>query len=201
MGSVAVHREIVVAEGVFAPGHLGQLTRIVPFERSTRRSPSAGPCKQRPRKLPAGVTVYQLLAAALFARRSRAVSSCRRASSTPAAGRLPPTCAGTREATAIVTATHSSRSDRSKTCPTQRRSTRPAPRRRRAPSPDAPSGRRASVRRDTHQRTGPGTPTTSRHRPRGAALGAGFHLHAHASFPRWEHILDRETHSDSGSPS
>jgi hypothetical protein len=27
----------------------------------------------------------------------------------------------------------------------------------------------------------------ARHRPRGAALGAGFHLHAHATPPRWHH--------------
>ncbi|MEV0400184.1 hypothetical protein [Actinoallomurus sp. NPDC050550] len=27
--------------------------------------------------------------------------------------------------------------------------------------------------------------TTNRHKPRGAALGAGFHLYAHATSPRW----------------
>ncbi|QDN75392.1 hypothetical protein FNV62_03685 [Streptomyces sp. RLB3-17] len=31
----------------------------------------------------------------------------------------------------------------------------------------------------------PGVPPGGGHRPRGAALGAGFHLHAHASPPRW----------------
>ena len=31
-GPVCHHPPIVVAGGVFAPGHLGELTRIVPFE-------------------------------------------------------------------------------------------------------------------------------------------------------------------------
>lgn len=48
------------------------------------------------------------------------------------------------------------------------------------------------VRTTTVHTIGSSTPTTRRdrprHRPRGAALGAGFHLHAHATPPRWEHI-------------
>lgn len=43
------------------------------------------------------------------------------------------------------------------------------------------------------------TPTERRHRPRGAALGAGFHLHAHATPPRWEAISVPDTKSGSGS--
>jgi hypothetical protein len=58
---------VTVAAGVFAPGHLGELTRLVPFEMvddvlaSTRRTQS------RIRLLPARVVVYLLLAGCLFA--------------------------------------------------------------------------------------------------------------------------------------
>jgi hypothetical protein len=31
-GQCVITREIAVADGVFAPGHLGELTQIVPFE-------------------------------------------------------------------------------------------------------------------------------------------------------------------------
>jgi hypothetical protein len=62
------------------------------------------------------------------------------------------------EAKAVVTPTTMISRDRSKTGPTGHQATRPAPRRRRAPPPPAPRGRRASVRRDTHQRAGPGCP-------------------------------------------
>ncbi|MFD7282003.1 zinc ribbon domain-containing protein [Streptomyces sp. NPDC059862] len=117
------------------------------------------------------------------------------------------------EARAVVTpATKTSRKDRSKTGPTRRRTTRPAPRRRRAPSPTGPCGPagkrpeghappgRTRLPRAAHRHQGvttistpsprlrPGGPPSRRHRPRGAALGAGFHLHAHASPPRWETI-------------
>ncbi|MGI5141895.1 zinc ribbon domain-containing protein [Streptomyces sp. CA-106110] len=119
------------------------------------------------------------------------------------------------EANAVLTPTDkTSRKDRTKTGPTRPRSTRPAPRRRRAPSPARPRGRvgqrpeghahtdRTRLPRAAHRHQGVNTistPTTSRHRPRGAALGAGFHLHAHASPPRWETIP--ETQSNSGSHS
>jgi hypothetical protein len=104
------------------------------------------------------------------------------------------------EATAVVTAPETSRKDRSKTGPTRRRSARPAPRRRRAPSPIRPSGP-AGKRPEGHAHTDRlklpraadryqgahaiSSPTARRHQPRGAALGAGFHLHAHVSPPRW----------------
>lgn len=107
----------------------------------------------------------------------------------------------TLEATAVVEpATTPTRRDRSKIGPTRRRTTCPAPRRRRAPSPTGPCGP-AGKRPEGHAPTGPrrlpraahrhqgvtaiSTPTTRRHRPRGAALGAGFHLHTHATPPRW----------------
>ncbi|MFE9690125.1 zinc ribbon domain-containing protein, partial [Micromonospora sp. NPDC005806] len=116
------------------------------------------------------------------------------------------------EATAVITVTaKASRQDRSKTGPTRRHTSRPAPRRRRAPSPTRPHSRagkrpeghaptdRTRLPRAAHRHqdvTTISTPTTG-HRPRGAALGAGFHFHAHASPPRWETIP--ETQSDSGS--
>jgi hypothetical protein len=58
---------VTVAAGVFAPGHLGELTRLVPFEMvddvlaTTRRTES------RVRLLPARVVMYLLLAGCLFA--------------------------------------------------------------------------------------------------------------------------------------
>ncbi|MGW2936198.1 zinc ribbon domain-containing protein, partial [Streptomyces sp. NPDC001156] len=117
------------------------------------------------------------------------------------------------ESKAVLTTTSkTSRQDRTKTGPTRPRSTRPAPRRRRAPSPagcpcgpagqrpegHAPTGRTQLPRAaDRHQDVNTiSTPTTG-HRPRGAAMGAGFHFHAHASPPRWETIP--ETQSNSGS--
>ncbi|MGI5509080.1 zinc ribbon domain-containing protein [Streptomyces sp. CA-106131] len=118
------------------------------------------------------------------------------------------------EANAVLTPTpKTSRKDRTKTGPTRPRSPRPAPRRRRAPSPARPHGRagqrpeghahtdRTRLPRAAHRHQGmntTSTPTTG-HRPQGAALGAGFHLHAHAPPPRWETIP--ETQSDSGSHS
>ncbi|WP_282696694.1 zinc ribbon domain-containing protein [Streptomyces sp. CC208A] len=104
-------------------------------------------------------------------------------------------------AAVITTAPRTSRADRSKTGPTWPRTNRPAPRRRGVPSPAGPScgpaGRRPEGHAPTDRPRLPraahrhqdvatiSTPTTGRHRPRGAARGAGFHLHAHASPPRW----------------
>ncbi|MFK0254175.1 hypothetical protein [Streptomyces sp. NPDC090445] len=111
------------------------------------------------------------------------------------------TVTDTMEAKAVITtAPKTSRADRSKTGPTRPRTSRPAPRRRGVPSPARPPGR-AGQRPEGHAPTGRrmlpraahrhqgvhtiSTPTTRRHRPRGAALGAGFHLRAHAAPPRW----------------
>jgi hypothetical protein len=105
---------------------------------------------------------------------------------------------GTFEAKAVITAAETSRKDRSKTGPTRRSTTRPAPRGRRAPSPTRPQGpagkrpeghahtARRPLPRAAHRDQGVHTSVTHTHQPRGAALGAGFHLHAHASPPRWE---------------
>jgi hypothetical protein len=56
----------VVAEGVFAPGHLGELTQIVPFEMVDAVLADSAGTQHRLRKLPARVVVYVLLAGALF---------------------------------------------------------------------------------------------------------------------------------------
>ncbi|MGW0941987.1 zinc ribbon domain-containing protein [Streptomyces sp. NPDC002623] len=121
------------------------------------------------------------------------------------------------ETTAVITpnTVETSRTDRSKTGPTRPRSTRPAPRRRRAPSPTRltgpaskrPEGHaptdRHQLPRAAHRHQNVTTisiPTTAGHRPRGAALGAGFHLHTHATPPRWDIPLP-DTTSDTGSPS
>ncbi|WP_406468667.1 transposase domain-containing protein [Streptomyces sp. NBC_01594] len=51
---------------MFAPGHLGELTQIVPFEMVDAALTETGAVQQRLRKIPARVVVYLLLAAALF---------------------------------------------------------------------------------------------------------------------------------------
>jgi hypothetical protein len=56
----------VVAAGRFAPGHLGELTRIVPFEMVDAALESARATQARVRELPSRVVVYLLLAAGLF---------------------------------------------------------------------------------------------------------------------------------------
>jgi Insertion element 4 transposase N-terminal/Transposase DDE domain len=65
-GQLVITREIAVAEGVFAPGHLGELTQIVPFEMVDAALAECGATQRRVRKLPARVAVYLLLAGALF---------------------------------------------------------------------------------------------------------------------------------------
>ncbi|WP_053716013.1 zinc ribbon domain-containing protein [Saccharothrix sp. NRRL B-16348] len=101
---------------------------------------------------------------------------------------------------AVITATRKTcRTDRSKTGPTRPRSTRSAPRRRGVPSParpidgagqrpegHAPTDRRLPRAAHRHQDVTTTSTPTGRHRPRGAALGAGFHLHARTTPPRWE---------------
>jgi hypothetical protein len=61
-----IARQVVVAGGVFAPGHLGELTRIIPFEMVDAVLAGCGAVQRRVRKLPARVVVCLLLAAALF---------------------------------------------------------------------------------------------------------------------------------------
>ncbi|WP_243717085.1 transposase [Actinomadura darangshiensis] len=101
--------------------------------------------------------------------------------------------------------------------------TRPVPRRRGVPStnphparqagqagqrpeghaPKAPTAAPGQLPRAAHRGyqgvTTISTPARPRHTPRGAALGAGFHLHAHATPPRWADPLSRHTQHDYGS--
>ncbi|MCO6003643.1 transposase [Actinoallomurus purpureus] len=129
------------------------------------------------------------------------------------------------ETGAVITPTPAppaSGGDRSKTGPTPRRTPRPAPRRRRAPStpgPCGPAGQRPEGHAHTDHRPpraacryqgvrtpvhtiSSNTPTTRDrppHRPKGAALGAGFHQHAHATPPRWADPPVTNTQYDYGS--
>lgn len=62
-----VNRQVRTAAGVFAPGHLGELTQLVPFEMVDEVLAEAGGRERRLRELPSRVVVYLLLAAGLFA--------------------------------------------------------------------------------------------------------------------------------------
>jgi Insertion element 4 transposase N-terminal/Transposase DDE domain len=61
-----VVRTVIVAAGRFAPGQLGELTQIVPFEMVDAVLAETGAVQSRVRVLPSRVVVYLLLAAALF---------------------------------------------------------------------------------------------------------------------------------------
>jgi hypothetical protein len=62
-----ITRQVTVAAGVFAPGHLGELTQIVPFEMVDEALAATGTTQARIRMLPSRVVVYLLLAGSLFA--------------------------------------------------------------------------------------------------------------------------------------
>jgi hypothetical protein len=64
---IAITRTVRVAAGVFAPGHLGELTRFIPFEMVDEVLAATRRTQQRIRLLPARVTVYLILAGCLFA--------------------------------------------------------------------------------------------------------------------------------------
>jgi hypothetical protein len=64
-GTVEVVRTVRVAGGVSAPGHLGELTQVVPFELVDAVLAETGRIEQRLRDLPSRVGVYFLLALAL----------------------------------------------------------------------------------------------------------------------------------------
>jgi Insertion element 4 transposase N-terminal/Transposase DDE domain len=64
---IAIPRVVTVAAGPFAAGHLGELTRLVPFEMVDDVLTRTAGMQRRVRLLPSRVTVYLLLAAVLFA--------------------------------------------------------------------------------------------------------------------------------------
>jgi Insertion element 4 transposase N-terminal/Transposase DDE domain len=59
---------ITVAAGVFAPGHLGELTRIIPFELADAVLEEEGGLEKRVRLLPSRAGLYFVLAMCLFPR-------------------------------------------------------------------------------------------------------------------------------------
>ena len=61
-----ITRQVAVAAGRFAPGHLGELTQLVPFEMVDEALAQTRAVQRRVRALPSRVVVYVLLAACLF---------------------------------------------------------------------------------------------------------------------------------------
>jgi hypothetical protein len=64
-----ITRTITVAAGVFAPGHLGELTQVIPFELVDGVLADARAGQRRLRLLPSRVGVYFVLALGLFPRK------------------------------------------------------------------------------------------------------------------------------------
>lgn len=67
LDQIAITRTVTVAAGVFAPGHLGELTRLIPFEMVDDVLAATRRVQRRTRLLPSRVVVYLLLAGVLFA--------------------------------------------------------------------------------------------------------------------------------------
>jgi hypothetical protein len=63
---VTVPCQVTVAAGVFAPGHLGELTRYLPFELVDDVLEMTGTVQKRMRALPSRVGMYFVLALTLF---------------------------------------------------------------------------------------------------------------------------------------
>lgn len=63
---MTITRSVTVAAGVFAPGHLGELTRIVPFELADAVLAETGAVQRRLRLLPSRAGLYFVLAMCLF---------------------------------------------------------------------------------------------------------------------------------------
>jgi hypothetical protein len=61
-----ITRTVTVAGGRFAPGHLGELTQLVPFEMVDEALAQTRTVQSRVRDVPSRVVVYLLLAACLF---------------------------------------------------------------------------------------------------------------------------------------
>jgi len=71
--TVTFTRAITVAPGRFAPGHLGELTQVIPFELVDAILEETGAVQQRLRDLPSRVGMYLLLAMGLFEQAGLAV--------------------------------------------------------------------------------------------------------------------------------
>src|SRR5882762_8772159 len=63
---VTVPCVVTVAAGVFAPGHLGELTRYLPFELADDVLEMTGAVQKRMRALPSRVGMYLVRAMTLF---------------------------------------------------------------------------------------------------------------------------------------
>lgn len=63
---ITLTRTVTVAAGVFAPGHLGELTRVIPFELVDAVLAETGKVQRRVRNLPSRVGVYLVLAMCVF---------------------------------------------------------------------------------------------------------------------------------------
>lgn len=61
-----ITREIAVAKGVYAPGHLGELTQVLDFDLVDAVARETGTVQRRTRLLPTRVVIYFVLALALF---------------------------------------------------------------------------------------------------------------------------------------
>jgi hypothetical protein len=64
--TTTITHAVTVAEGVFAPGHVGELTRFLPFELVDDVLEQTGTVQRRLRDLPSRVGVYFVLALGLF---------------------------------------------------------------------------------------------------------------------------------------
>lgn len=64
--TVALARTVTVSKGLYAPGHLGELTRQIPFELVDDILARTGTTQARLRILPSRVGMYFVLALALF---------------------------------------------------------------------------------------------------------------------------------------
>lgn len=65
-GQCVITREFAVAEGVYAPGHVGELTQVLDFDLVDAVAAETGTVQRRVRLLPTRVVVYFVLALALF---------------------------------------------------------------------------------------------------------------------------------------
>jgi Insertion element 4 transposase N-terminal/Transposase DDE domain len=66
--TTTITRAVTVAAGVFAPGHLGELTQYLPFELVDDVLEQTGTVQRRLRELPSRVGVYFLLALGMYPR-------------------------------------------------------------------------------------------------------------------------------------